>query len=97
MLQFALISLIPGLLRKLQDSADPELDSYEKSLVMPASLKTSERNSCMLFFLKGQVIRTHGNHSAILYGSPAAAVGNASCFQMTNVRVSKLIAVLYSQ
>ena len=78
MLQFALISLVPGLLRKLQDSADPELDSYEKSLVMPASLKTSERNSRM--FVSGrQVIRTHGNYSAILYGSPAATVGNASC------------------
>ena len=49
MLQFALISLIPGLLRKLQDAADPEFDSYEKNMVMPTSLKTSERNSCMLF------------------------------------------------
>ena len=47
MLQFALISLIPGLLRSLQDAADPEFDNYEKNLVMPASLKTSERNSCM--------------------------------------------------
>ena len=47
MLQFALISLIPGLLRRLQDAADPEFDSYEKNLVMPTSLKTSERNSCM--------------------------------------------------
>lgn len=47
MLQFALISLIPGLLRNLQDAADPDLDSYEKNLGMPTSLKTSERNSCM--------------------------------------------------
>lgn len=47
MLQFALISLIPGLLRGLQDAADPEFDSYEKNLIMPKSLKTSERNSCM--------------------------------------------------
>ena len=47
MLQFALISLIPGLLRALQDAADPEFDSYEKDLAMPTSLKTSERNSCM--------------------------------------------------
>lgn len=46
MLQFALISLIPGLLRRLQDAADPDFDSYEKDLVMPTSLRTSERNSC---------------------------------------------------
>ena len=47
MMQFSLISLIPGLLRRLEDCADPELDSYEKNLVMPTSLKTSERSSCM--------------------------------------------------
>ena len=48
MVQFALISLIPGLLRRLEDCADPEFDSYERSLVTPTSLKTSDRNSCML-------------------------------------------------
>lgn len=48
MMQFSLISLVPGLLRKLQDCADPEFDSYEKSLAMPTSLKTSERSSCKL-------------------------------------------------
>jgi hypothetical protein len=47
MVQFALISLIPGLLRGLEDCADPEFDSSETNLVMPTSLKTSERNSCM--------------------------------------------------
>ncbi len=46
MMQFALISLIPGLLRSLEDCADPEFDSYETSLGMPTSLKTSERGSC---------------------------------------------------
>jgi len=46
MVQFALISLIPGLLRSLEDCADPEFDSYEKDLVMPTSLKSSERTSC---------------------------------------------------
>ena len=46
MLQFALISLIPGLLRKLEDCADPDLDNYEKRLVMPTSLRTSDRKSC---------------------------------------------------
>ena len=46
MVQFALISLIPGLLRRLEDCADPELDNYAKTLVMPTTLKTSERSSC---------------------------------------------------
>ena len=46
MVQFALISLIPGLLRRLEDSADPDLDSYATNLVMATSLKTSERDSC---------------------------------------------------
>ena len=46
MVQFALISLIPGLLRKLGDCADPELDNYAKTLVMPTTLKTSDRSSC---------------------------------------------------
>jgi hypothetical protein len=45
MLQFALISLIPGLIRRLEDCADPELDSYERNMVAPTSLKTSERSS----------------------------------------------------
>ena len=52
MVQFALISLIPGLLRRLEDAADPEFDSYAKNLVMPATLKTSERSSCK-FFIHG--------------------------------------------
>ncbi|KAL2137229.1 hypothetical protein VTI74DRAFT_6440 [Chaetomium olivicolor] len=47
--QFSLISLIPGLLRNLQDSAGPELDSYEKGLTMPTSLRTSDRNSLLSY------------------------------------------------
>src|SRR5436305_15239859 len=46
MMQFSLISLIPGLLRSLQDCADPELNNYEKTLVKPTSLRTSDRTSC---------------------------------------------------
>lgn len=49
MVQFALISLIPGLLRRLEDCADPEFDSYERSLVTPTSLKTSDRNSLLTY------------------------------------------------
>ena len=45
MLQFGLISLIPGLIRHLEDCADPELDSYERGMVQPSSLRSSDRNS----------------------------------------------------
>ena len=47
MTQFALISLIPGLLRKLGDCADPEFDSYETNLMKPTSLRSSDRKSRM--------------------------------------------------
>ena len=80
MLQFALISLIPGLLRRLQDAADPEFDSYEKDLVMPMSLKTSERNSCMFSFERLGYPNLR-NGSVILYGPPTAAVGDSLYFR----------------
>ena len=51
MVQFALISLIPGLLQRLEDCADPEFDSYEKHLVTPTTLRTSERSSCKSHFV----------------------------------------------
>lgn len=47
MIQFSLISLIPGLIDSLEDSADPAFDNYSQSIEKPTSLKTSERNSCM--------------------------------------------------
>jgi hypothetical protein len=49
MMQFSLISLIPGLIRNLQDCADPALNNYEEHLVMPTSLKTSERASLLSY------------------------------------------------
>ncbi|KAL9077944.1 MAG: hypothetical protein Q9157_003126 [Trypethelium eluteriae] len=49
MMQFALISLIPGLIRNLQDCADPQFNSYEETLVMPTSLRTSERSSLLTY------------------------------------------------
>ncbi|KAF5645694.1 hypothetical protein F52700_2257 [Fusarium sp. NRRL 52700] len=49
MMQFSLLSLIPGLIRNLQDSADPELNSYETSLSKPTSLRTSDRNSLLCY------------------------------------------------
>ncbi|KAH9897237.1 transport protein Avl9-domain-containing protein [Xylariomycetidae sp. FL2044] len=49
MMQFSLISLIPGLLRSLQDCAGPELNKYEKNLRQPTSLRTSDRNSLLAY------------------------------------------------
>lgn len=49
MMQFALISLIPGLIRHLQDAADPKFNSCEEKLVRPTSLKTSERASLLAY------------------------------------------------
>lgn len=49
MMQFSLISLIPGLLRNLQDCAGPELDNYEKRVTKPTSLRTSDRNSLLAY------------------------------------------------
>jgi hypothetical protein len=49
MMQFSLISLIPGLLRNLQDCAGPELNNYEEKLSRPTSLRTSDRNSLLSY------------------------------------------------
>ena len=46
MMQFSLISLIPNLICKLQDCADPAFDNNERSMEMPTSVKTSDRSSC---------------------------------------------------
>ncbi|RCI08376.1 hypothetical protein L249_8893 [Ophiocordyceps polyrhachis-furcata BCC 54312] len=49
MVQFSLISLIPGLLHSLQDCADPDLDNYNKTLSRPSSLQSSNRSSLLSF------------------------------------------------
>ncbi|KAG6313937.1 hypothetical protein E4U22_000483 [Claviceps purpurea] len=49
MVQFSLISLIPGLIQHLQDCADPELHSHEAKLAQPTSLQSSNRNSLLSF------------------------------------------------
>ncbi|KAF8461673.1 transport protein Avl9-domain-containing protein [Kalaharituber pfeilii] len=49
MTQFSLLSLIPGLLRELEDCADPELNYYEGKLFKPTSVKTSDRKSLLMF------------------------------------------------
>lgn len=48
MIQFSLISLIPGLINSLQDCADPSFDTYSQTVEKPTSLKTSDKNSCMV-------------------------------------------------
>ncbi|KAI0396298.1 hypothetical protein F5Y17DRAFT_420335 [Xylariaceae sp. FL0594] len=49
MMQFSLISLIPGLLRNLQDCAGPDMNTYEQNLARPTSLRTSDRNSLLAY------------------------------------------------
>ncbi|XP_039301483.1 late secretory pathway protein AVL9-like [Nilaparvata lugens] len=49
MVQFAFISLIPGLLHNLRDCADPDLNSYETKLAQPTSLQSSNRRSLLSF------------------------------------------------
>ncbi|KAK9456264.1 transport protein Avl9-domain-containing protein [Dipodascopsis uninucleata] len=47
--QFSLVSLIPGLIDHLEDSASPTLNSYEMSLKKSTSLKSSDRSSLLAF------------------------------------------------
>lgn len=71
MIQFSLISLMPGLIDNLQDCADPAFDDYTQSVEKPTSLKTSDRGSCRLKiqYCCGQCT----NYSSIgLYGFTAA-------------------------
>ncbi|KAF7113693.1 hypothetical protein CNMCM5793_003049 [Aspergillus hiratsukae] len=49
MIQFSLISLIPGLINSLQDCADPAADSYAQTVAKPTSLKTSDRASLLAY------------------------------------------------
>ncbi|KAJ5450713.1 uncharacterized protein N7458_007162 [Penicillium daleae] len=49
MIQFSLISLIPGLINALQDCADPSFDSYAETVEKPTSLKTSDRSSLLAY------------------------------------------------
>lgn len=49
MMQFSLVSLIPGLLQNLEDCAGPELNNYEKNLKQSTSLRTSDRSSLLAY------------------------------------------------
>ncbi|KAK6428727.1 hypothetical protein LTR95_015129 [Oleoguttula sp. CCFEE 5521] len=48
-MQFALISLIPGLVRNLQDCASPALDSYAESVRKADGVRTSDRSSLLSY------------------------------------------------
>lgn len=64
MMQFSLISLIPGLIRKLQDCADPELNSYELQLTAPTNLRTSDRRSLQAYM--GLPLQIFGKVSSVV-------------------------------
>ncbi|KAI9923818.1 hypothetical protein ASPWEDRAFT_110781 [Aspergillus wentii DTO 134E9] len=49
MIQFSLVSLIPGLMNSLEDCADPSFNSYAQTVEKPTSLKTSERSSLLAY------------------------------------------------
>ncbi|KAJ5204545.1 Late secretory pathway protein AVL9 [Penicillium cinerascens] len=49
MIQFSLISLIPGLINSLEDCADPAFDNYAQTVEKPTSLKTSDRTSLLAY------------------------------------------------
>lgn len=49
MIQFSLISLIPGLINSLQDCADPAFDTYYETVEKATSLKTSDRGSLLAY------------------------------------------------
>ncbi len=72
MMQFSLISLIPGLIRSLQDCADPELDNYEKQMIMPTSMKTSERASRTCSQSPRKKLLAEVERSIVVYGTTAA-------------------------
>ncbi|KAK9452334.1 transport protein Avl9-domain-containing protein [Limtongia smithiae] len=47
--QFSLVSLIPGLIERLEDCASPSLNSYEDTLKKSTSLRSSDRESLLAF------------------------------------------------
>jgi len=64
MIQFALVSLIPKLIRNLQDCADPAFNNYAENLVKPTTLRTSDRSSLLAYM--GLPLQLFGSGS--LYG-----------------------------
>ena len=77
-MQFSLISLIPGLIRNLQDCADPELDSYVQNLEKPTSLRTSERNSLLNYM--GLPLQIFGKVRDVMFETGSADILQGSLF-----------------
>ncbi|KAK2795727.1 late secretory pathway protein avl9 [Onygenales sp. PD_12] len=89
MIQFSLISLIPGLIHHLEDCADPSFDNYANTVVKPTSLKTSERSSLLAYmglplqiFGKGSMFGPYTplQHLDLLadYGTKSYVVGSTN-------------------
>jgi hypothetical protein len=79
MIQFSLVSLIPGLINCLQDCADPAFENYAKNVEKPTTLKTSDRSSRMI---ETTLLLTETNtdySSAGIYGTTAADIRKGSC------------------
>ncbi|TKA45732.1 hypothetical protein B0A54_03417 [Friedmanniomyces endolithicus] len=47
--KFSLLSLIPNLVKNLQDCADPQMNSHAESLRKPDSVRTSDRSSFLAY------------------------------------------------
>lgn len=63
--QFALVSLIPNLINHMEDCGSPLLNSYEKKLKKPTSLKSSDRLSLLHYMgLPLQIFSEGGMFSA---------------------------------
>jgi hypothetical protein len=79
MVQFSLLSLIPGLVRNLQDSADPELNNYEAKLARPTSLQSSNRSSLLTFMgLPLQIFGKVSKHTHAFQYFPSSGVERIS-------------------
>ena len=49
LLQFSLVSLIPGLIQNLQDCSDPAMDTYAQTVQPATSLRTTDRSSMLAY------------------------------------------------
>jgi hypothetical protein len=90
MMQFALVSLIPGLVANLQDAADPTLDTYALNVQRVATLRTSDRNSRTLVSMTFWRTRTSYSEtdtfldSGRVYGVAVAALWKGKLRDLEN-------------
>ncbi|GMF69695.1 unnamed protein product [Aspergillus oryzae] len=79
MIQFSLVSLIPGLINYLQDCADPAFESYTKTVEKPTTLKTSDRSSRTIVTALPSITSCTDSYSAGVYGITATNLWQGSC------------------